>query len=59
MVYLTCVIIARIYPKSQEYHYFLTVDLKESNVRLKLTVVDTVGYGDQINKDDRYNKYEI
>lgn len=31
----------------------ISVDLKESNVRLKLTVVDTVGYGDQINKDDR------
>lgn len=30
------------------------LDLKESNVRLKLTVVDTVGYGDQINKEDRY-----
>lgn len=23
-------------------------------MRLKLTIVDTVGFGDQINKDDRY-----
>ncbi|XP_023409107.1 septin-11 isoform X1 [Loxodonta africana] len=27
-------------------------ELQESNVRLKLTIVDTVGFGDQINKDD-------
>lgn len=32
----------------------LTYDLQESNVHLKLTIVDTVGFGDQINKDDRY-----
>ena len=30
------------------------LDLKESNVSLKLTIVETVGYGDQINKEDRY-----
>ncbi|CAH3198284.1 unnamed protein product, partial [Porites evermanni] len=30
----------------------LSLDLQESNVKLKLTIVDTVGYGDQINKDD-------
>uniref|UniRef100_A0A803JP28 Septin n=1 Tax=Xenopus tropicalis TaxID=8364 RepID=A0A803JP28_XENTR len=30
-----------------------TYDLQESNVHLKLTIVDTVGFGDQINKDDR------
>lgn len=30
-----------------------TYDLQESNVQLKLTVVETVGYGDQINKDSR------
>lgn len=29
-----------------------TYELRESNVRLRLTVVDTVGYGDQINKED-------
>lgn len=29
-----------------------TYDLNESNVKLKLTVVDTVGFGDQINKED-------
>lgn len=32
-----------------------TYELQESNVRLKLTIVDTVGYGDQINKEDSYN----
>ncbi|EDO37950.1 predicted protein [Nematostella vectensis] len=32
-----------------EHH---TYDLNESNVMLKLTIVDTVGYGDQINKED-------
>uniref|UniRef100_A0A8C5QKM0 Septin n=1 Tax=Leptobrachium leishanense TaxID=445787 RepID=A0A8C5QKM0_9ANUR len=31
-----------------------TYELKESNVHLKLTIVDTVGFGDQINKDDSY-----
>ena len=29
-----------------------TYDLQESNVQLKLTIVDAVGFGDQINKDD-------
>ncbi|KAG8201422.1 hypothetical protein JTE90_024295 [Oedothorax gibbosus] len=29
-------------------------DLQEKNVNLKLTVVDTVGYGDQINKEDSF-----
>ncbi|NXU74159.1 SEP11 protein, partial [Oreotrochilus melanogaster] len=29
-------------------------ELQESNVRLKLTIVDTVGFGDQINKDESY-----
>ncbi|XP_044140466.1 septin-10-like [Bufo gargarizans] len=31
-----------------------TYDLLESNVRLKLTIVNTVGFGDQINKEDSY-----
>ncbi|XP_005396748.1 PREDICTED: septin-14 [Chinchilla lanigera] len=31
-----------------------TSDLQESNVQLKLTVVKTVGYGDQINKEGSY-----
>lgn len=31
-----------------------TYELQESNVRLKLTIVDTVGYGDQINKEDSF-----
>jgi septin 6/8/11 len=31
-----------------------TYDLRESNVNLKLTVVDTVGFGDQIDKTDSY-----
>ncbi|KAF3841092.1 hypothetical protein F7725_006954, partial [Dissostichus mawsoni] len=31
-----------------------TYDLLESNVHLKLTIVDTVGFGDQINKEDSY-----
>ena len=29
-------------------------DITESGVRLKLTIVDSVGYGDQINKEDRW-----
>lgn len=29
-------------------------ELEESNVNLKLTIVHTVGFGDQINKEDRY-----
>ena len=31
-----------------------TYELQESNVNLKLTLVDTVGYGDQINKQDSF-----
>lgn len=31
-----------------------TYQLQESNVRLKLTVVNTVGFGDQINKEERW-----
>ncbi|XP_071787744.1 septin-11-like [Asterias amurensis] len=31
-----------------------TYELQESQVRLKLTVVNTVGFGDQINKEDSY-----
>ncbi|KAJ8266053.1 hypothetical protein GJAV_G00125370 [Gymnothorax javanicus] len=31
-----------------------TYELEESNVRLKLTVVDTVGFGDQIRKENSY-----
>jgi len=31
-----------------------TYELSESNVRLKLTVVDSVGYGDQVNKEDSF-----
>jgi len=31
-----------------------TYELQESNVRLKLTIVDTVGFGDQINKEESY-----
>ncbi|XP_046579438.1 septin-11-like isoform X3 [Haliotis rubra] len=31
-----------------------TYDLQESGVRLKLTVVDSVGYGDQINKEESW-----
>ncbi|KAF3821535.1 hypothetical protein GH733_009577, partial [Mirounga leonina] len=30
-----------------------TYNLQESNVHLKLTIVDAVGFGDQINKDER------
>lgn len=33
-------------------------ELQESNVRLKLTIVDTVGYGDQINKQDSFKTIE-
>lgn len=31
-----------------------TYDLQESNVNLKLTTVHTVGFGDQINREERY-----
>ncbi|CAB1324979.1 unnamed protein product, partial [Coregonus sp. 'balchen'] len=31
-----------------------TYNLKESNVQLKLTVVDTVGFGDQVNKEESF-----
>ncbi|XP_033867505.1 septin-10-like isoform X2 [Acipenser ruthenus] len=31
-----------------------TYQLQESNVQLKLTVVNTVGFGDQMNKEDSY-----
>lgn len=31
-----------------------TYELQESNVCLKLTIIDSVGYGDQINKENSY-----
>uniref|UniRef100_A0A8C5PFH1 Septin n=1 Tax=Leptobrachium leishanense TaxID=445787 RepID=A0A8C5PFH1_9ANUR len=31
-----------------------TYDLQESNVSLKLTIVNSIGFGDQINKEDSY-----
>ncbi|XP_037976345.1 septin-2 [Plutella xylostella] len=31
-----------------------TYELHESNVRLKLTICDTIGYGDQVNKEDSF-----
>ena len=31
-----------------------TYDLQEGNVRLKLTIVNTVGFGDQMNKQQRW-----
>lgn len=31
-----------------------TYELQESNVRLKLTIVNTVGYGDQVNKSNSF-----
>merc|ERR1711983_319283 len=31
-----------------------TYELEESNVKLKLTICDTVGYGDQVNKEDSF-----
>ena len=31
-----------------------TFELEESNVKLKLTICDTVGYGDQVNKQDSF-----
>ncbi|ESO93692.1 hypothetical protein LOTGIDRAFT_182098 [Lottia gigantea] len=31
-----------------------TYDLRESNVRMKLNIVDTDGFGDQINKEDSW-----
>ncbi|NXT26663.1 SEP10 protein, partial [Syrrhaptes paradoxus] len=31
-----------------------TYELQESNVLLKLTIVNTVGFGDQINREDSY-----
>lgn len=33
-----------------------TYDLHESNVRLRLTVVNTVGFGDQMNKQERWER---
>ena len=36
-----------------------TYELQESNVRLKLTVVNTVGFGDQINKEDRLDNLVV
>merc|ERR1712180_567179 len=31
-----------------------TYELEESDVKLKLTLCDTVGYGDQVNKEDSF-----
>jgi len=34
----------------------LHLDIEENGVRLHLTVVDTPGFGDFVNNDDRYVK---
>ena len=31
-----------------------TYELEESNVKLKLTLCDTVGFGDQVNKEESF-----
>jgi len=36
------------------FHVNYCAELKESHVNLKLTIVDTVGFADQIDKTDRY-----
>lgn len=36
-----------------------TYDLNESNVRLRLTVVNTVGFGDQMNKQERWEEFAV
>ncbi len=36
-----------------------TYSLQESNVDLQLTIVDTVGFGDQVNKEERYNAWDF
>lgn len=44
---------------SANLHILVFADLQESNVKLKLTIVDTVGYGDQINKEDRLKQCKL
>ena len=36
--------------------HFIQPDIEENGVRLRLTVVDTPGFGDFVNNDDRYVK---
>ena len=36
--------------------HFIPPDIEENGVRLRLTVVDTPGFGDFVNNDDRYMK---
>lgn len=38
-------------PKLHE-SLFLSVDVEEKGVRMKLTVIDTPGFGDQINNEN-------
>lgn len=35
-------------------HFFVPSDIEENGVRLRLTVVDTPGFGDFVNNDERY-----
>lgn len=45
--------IARRWTSFWQFLHFSFLELQESSVRLKLTIVDSVGFGDQINKEDR------
>ena len=36
---------------------YLYLELQESNVRLRLTVISSAGFGDQINKQNRLAHY--
>ena len=37
------------------YAAHLCLELQESNVRLRLTVISSAGFGDQINKQNRFD----
>ncbi|XP_051514227.1 septin-8-B isoform X1 [Myxocyprinus asiaticus] len=40
--------------QNREHLHPRTYNLQESNVDLQLTIVDTVGFGDQVNKEENY-----
>lgn len=59
-LFLTTLYADRQLPTASERHKLTvkittnTVDIEEQGVRLKLTVVDTPGFGDSINNSERY-----
>lgn len=42
------------WPQNQANNYFVELELDDEGTRISLTIVDTPGFGDQIDNEQRY-----